>query len=319
MKKEIFTGAATALVTPFRATDNKNAASGFEVDFDRFGKLVDSQLKSGIDALLVCGTTGESPTLSHNEHLECMRFVIDRVGGRVPVIAGTGSNDTAYSVELSADAASMGADALLLVSPYYNKTTQKGLVQHFLAVANHVDLPIILYNIPGRTNLNISLPTLVELAKHDNIVAVKECTGDPSFTGRIVKETDLTVYSGEDGLVVPLMSYGAKGVISVVSNILPAEVHEMCERALASYFKTAREIQSAMLGLIDALFAEVNPIPVKAALTLMEQSAGGVRLPLVPAEHKTVELLHRELAKLGLIENKECSIVDLIRCGRVVM
>lgn len=275
-KKTVFEGAATALVTPMFANGS--------INYDGFGELIDSQIAAGIDALVVCGTTGEASTMTDDEHRECIRYAAARVNKRVPLIAGTGSNDTAYSAELSQIAEAAGADALLAVSPYYNKTSQRGLAAHFTAIADAVHTPVILYNIPGRTGINIEIDTFKTLAKHPNIVAVKESGGSVEYFERIIEACgdDLDVYSGDDPITVPTMAVGCKGVISVIANILPREIHEMCRLALDGNFKEAARLQLKYLPLMrDLLTLDVNPIPVKTAMNLLGRNAGPLRLPLV--------------------------------------
>ncbi len=273
LKKSIFTGAATAIITPF-----KNGA----VDYDSFGKIIEAQISGGIDAIVVAGTTGEAATLTHEEHCECIKYVVEKVEGRVPVIAGTGSNDTAYGIELSQYACEVGADALLLVTPYYNKATPKGLIKNFLETADKTDKPIILYNVPSRTGCNISLPVYKELAKHERIVAVKEASGNISAIAELIAECgdSYDIYSGNDDQIVPIMSLGGKGVISVLSNVLPRETHDMCVNCLEGRYSDAAKMQLDYLKLINALFCEVNPIPVKTAMAELGMCDIEMRLPL---------------------------------------
>lgn len=289
----IFTGAGVAIVTPM----NKDGS----VNYDKLGEIIDAQISGGTDAIVICGTTGESATLSGEEHMECIRYAVEKVNKRVPVIAGTGSNDTAYAVEMSADAEKVGVDALLLVTPYYNKTSQRGLIAHFTAIADAVNIPIILYNVPSRTGCKIEISTYKELAKHKNIVATKEACGDISFTAEIAAETDLAIYSGNDSEIVPIMSLGGKGVISVASNIIPKEIHDLTQYALKGDYKTAAEMQLKYLSLIKALFCDVNPIPVKEAMNLMGMEVGECRLPLLKPEESKTELIKSELKKFGLV------------------
>ena len=294
LKKTIFTGAATAIVTPFRDGG---------IDYETFGKLIDTQIAGGIDGIVVAGTTGEAATLDHEEHCELLRFAVEKVAGRVPVIAGTGSNDTAYGIELSKYACEVGCDALLLVTPYYNKATPKGLIKNFLATAEATDKPIILYNVPSRTGVNISLPVYRELAKHERIVAVKEASGNLSAIAELIAECGdaLDVYSGNDDQIVPIMSLGGKGVISVWSGIQPREAHDLCAACLAGDFKTGAEMQLKYLKLINALFCEVNPTPVKAASALMGLCGPEIRLPLCEMEEANHEKLKGVLRAYGLI------------------
>lgn len=295
MKKLPFTGAAVAIVTPM----NENGS----VNFAKFAEIIDAQIAAGTDAIVVCGTTGEGSTLSIEEHEAVMKFCIDKVAKRVPVIAGTGSNDTAFSVRLSKEAEAYGADALLLITPYYNKTSQKGLIAHFGAVAEAVNIPCILYSVPGRTGMNILPETCKELSKFKNIVAIKEASGNLSQIARIIAlcGDDLAVYSGEDGQVVPILSLGGKGVISVLSNVAPKETHDMANACLAGDFKTGAAMQLKYLALIDALFSDVNPIPVKEAMNLMGLNVGPCRLPLVPMADTLRENLKAQLAAVGLL------------------
>ncbi|MCX7658651.1 MAG: 4-hydroxy-tetrahydrodipicolinate synthase, partial [Oscillospiraceae bacterium] len=259
MRNTVFTGAGVAIVTPMN-TDGS-------VNYAKLRELIDFQIENGTDAIIICGTTGESSTLTDSEHVECIRIAVEQTRKRVPVIAGTGSNDTRYAIELSKEAQGLGADALLLVSPYYNKTSQRGLVAHFTAIADSVNIPIILYNIPPRTNVNIAIDTFVELSKHKNIVAVKEAGGSISYVAEIIAACgeNLEVYSGNDDQIVPIMSLGGKGVISVLSNIMPKETHIMTKLCLENNFHEAAKMQIELLKLINNLFIDVNPIPVKEA------------------------------------------------------
>ena len=294
-KDIIFTGAASALVTPF---DEKGA-----VDYKALAKLIDFQIAGGIDALVICGTTGEGSTLTDEEHRECIRFSVEHIAGRVPVIAGTGSNDTDYANSLSKYACEVGADALLLVSPYYNKATPKGLIKSFLDTAEKTDKPIILYNVPSRTGVNISMPVYRELAKHERIVAVKEASGNMSQIAEIAAElsSDLAIYSGNDDQIVPILSLGGLGVISVLSNILPKETHDICQKFFDGDVAGSRELQLKYLELINNLFIEVNPIPVKTACGMMGLCSDLMRLPLCEMEDATKAKLAASMAKAGLI------------------
>ncbi len=275
--RTVFTGAATAIITPLTPEG---------IDYARFGAMIDWQIESGIDALVAVGTTGEGSTLSDEEHREAIRFCVERTGGRVPVIAGTGSNDTAYAIELSRYAAEVGADAMLLVTPYYNKATQKGMAASFLAVADAIDKPCILYNVPGRTGCNLLPATAAALAEHPNIVAIKEASGNISQIAELAAMVGdrLDIYSGNDDQILPILSLGGKGVISVLSNILPAETSAMCHRFLAGDVAGARALQLKYIDLVNALFCEVNPIPVKAACAAMGWCDDYLRLPLTPME-----------------------------------
>lgn len=293
MKKTIFKGAATAIITPMKKG---------EVDFDALRRLVDFQIENGIDALVAAGTTGESSTLTDEEHVEVIKTVVERAAGRVPVIAGTGSNDAAYAIKLSQDACRLGADALLLVTPYYNKATQAGLVEMYKAIAHEVSRPIILYNVPSRTGVNIEPQTYLALAEEPNIVAIKEANGN---IGKIVETMSLVhdkldLYSGNDDQIVPLMSLGGQGVISVLSNLLPRETSEMCHAFLRGDIAAARAAQYKYHRLIDALFCEVNPIPVKAAMTRLGYGDGSIRLPLTPMTKANEEKLIGLMREAGI-------------------
>ena len=295
MKPVIFTGAAVALVTPFNADGS--------VNYDEFAKLIDFQIENGTDALVIAGTTGESSTLSEQEHSDVIRFAVKHTNHRVPVIAGTGSNATATAVMLSQEAEEAGADALLLVTPYYNKTTQRGLYVHYKTIAESVKLPIILYNVPSRTGLGIDVDTAAKLAEIDNIVAMKDAVGSITYTANLIERCgdSLTVYSGNDDQIVPMMSLGAKGVISVLSNVAPKETHDMTAAALAGDYKTAAALQLKYLKLIHALFIETNPIPVKEAVNQMGFAGGPCRLPLYEMSEANKAVLVAEMKKQGLI------------------
>ncbi len=294
MKNTIFTGAAVAITTPFNLDGS--------IDFDGLGNNIDYQIENGTDAIVVCGTTGESSTMSDEEHRECIRFTVEHTNHRVPVIAGTGSNDTRYAIELSVEAQKLGADGLLVVTPYYNKTTQAGLFDHFTIIANSVDIPIILYNIPGRTGMNISVETLEKLGHHKNIAAVKEASGNISFTAQVIAACGdlIDVYSGNDDMIVPIMSLGGKGVISVLSNILPKETHEICQFCLNNDFEKAGQLQIKYLDLINSLFCEVNPIPVKEAMNQLGMRAGACRMPLTKMSTDNLARLLSSMQKLGM-------------------
>jgi 4-hydroxy-tetrahydrodipicolinate synthase len=292
MKKRIFTGSGVAIITPF--TDDG-------VDFDKLGELIEFQINNRTDCLVICGTTGEASTMPDKEHIAVIEYAVRKVGGRIPVIAGTGSNDTKHAVYLSKRAEDAGADAILSVTPYYNKTSQRGLYEHFKAIANGVSIPVVLYNVPSRTNLNINAETVGLLSGIDNIVAIKEC--NINQVGDIINlcGDDFTVYSGEDGLVVPLLSLGGKGVISVMANIIPGDTHDMVAKYLAGDVSGARKLQLAALNLIKALFCDVSPIPVKAAMNLMGMKVGACRMPLVDMSEKNLEILKKALEEYGLI------------------
>lgn len=292
----IFTGAGVAIVTPMYEDGG--------INYDKLGELLDYQINNSTDAIIICGTTGEASTLTHEEHLEAIRFTADYVKKRVPVIAGTGSNCTETAIYLSKEAQSAGVDALLIVTPYYNKATQKGLIAHYEAVAKSVDLPIIMYNVPSRTGCNIQPETAVTLAKNvDNIVAIKAATGNLTQETKLMQlaEGCIDMYSGEDGLIVPLMSIGAKGVISVLSNIAPKQTHDICAKFLAGDIAGSRKMQFDAIELIEALFCEVNPIPVKHALNLMGMEVGPLRMPLSPMEPANLERLKNAMTAYGIL------------------
>lgn len=288
-----FTGSGVAIVTPF---------GGDKTNYDALGELIEWNISGGTDAIIICGTTGEASTMPDSEHLAAIEYTVKKVAGRIPVIAGTGSNETRHAVELSKKAEEIGVDGLLQVTPYYNKTTQKGLIAHFGAIADAVNIPIILYNVPSRTGVNISIPVLKELAKRDNIVAIKEASGNISYTAQVAAEVpELYIYSGNDDMIVPVMSLGGKGVISVLANVMPKETHEMCQAYFDGDCKKATKMQLDLLDLVNALFIEVNPIPVKTALNLMGKNAGNLRLPLVDMADDTLAKLKAVMAKHGLI------------------
>lgn len=293
----LFTGSGTAIVTPFYANGG--------VNYDKLEEIIDWQIKNKTDAIIVCGTTGEAATMNDTEHLECIRVAVSATAGRVPVIAGTGSNDTAHGIKLSQEAQKLKADALLQVTPYYNKTTQKGLIAHFTAIAQAVDIPVMLYNVPSRTGMNIAASTARELALScRNIVAVKEASGDISHAAELAYQTDglLDIYSGNDDQILPLMSLGAKGVVSVASNIMPAEIHDMVMLYLDKKTEEACRLQLKLLPLIHLLFCETNPIPVKAAMNLMGMEVGPLRLPLIEMSEANKEKLAAAMKELGLIK-----------------
>ena len=295
MKNTIFTGAGVAIITPMNADGS--------INYDGFAENIEFQIANGTDAIIVCGTTGEASTMTDDEHIECIRFAVEKTAGRIPVIAGTGSNDTKYAVELSKIAQEKGADGLLLVTPYYNKASQKGLVAHFTAIADAVDIPIILYNIPGRTGVSIDMNTYKILGQHKNIVAVKEASGNISYTSKLIAQCGdlLDVYSGNDDIIVPMMSIGAKGVISVISNIMPKETHEITQLCLANNCEEAAKLQMKYLELINNLFIEVNPIPIKVAMNQMKMPSGPCRLPLCEMTDEHIETLKNSMKKIGLI------------------
>ena len=293
-KNTIFTGAATAIITPFNNSG---------IDYESFGKIIEDQIAKSIDAIVVAGTTGEAATLTHEEHCELIKYAVEKIAGRVPVIAGTGSNDTAYGIELSKYACEVGADALLLVTPYYNKATPKGLIKNFLETADATDKPIILYNVPGRTGCNIPLSVYKELAKHERIVATKEASGNISYIAEIIAECgdSLDVYSGNDDQIVPIMSLGGKGVISVLSNRLPPETHTMAQLCLDGNFSGAAKMQLEYLKLINALFCEVNPVPAKTAMAELGWCSIDMRLPLCEMEDANKEKLINAMKEKGLL------------------
>jgi 4-hydroxy-tetrahydrodipicolinate synthase len=274
------------------------------INFDKLGEIIDYQVENGTDAIIICGTTGESSTMTDEEHTECIRYAVERTNKRIPVIAGTGSNDTKYAIELSQEAQRLGADGLLMVTPYYNKTSQRGLVAHYNAIANNVDVPIILYNIPSRTGVTIAIDTYVQLAENKNIVAVKEASGNIGYVAKLIHAVGdkLDVYSGNDDQIVPLMSLGAKGVISVLSNVMPKETHQMAQYCLDNDFQSAAKMQIELLDLINNLFIDVNPIPVKEAMNLMGVNVGACRMPLYPMADKDIESLKKSLIAHGLVK-----------------
>ncbi len=293
-KKTVFRGAATALITPMRDDGN--------IDYIAFGRLIEAQISSGIDALVVLGTTGETSTLSDKEKRDIVCFAVARVSGRVPLIIGTGSNDTERAAEMSKFASNSGADALLVVTPYYNKATDTGLIRHYLKIADSVGCPIIVYNVPSRTGVNIKPSVYRELASHENICAVKEASGNISQVAEISAELGdkLSIYSGADELTLPILSLGGTGVISVLSNIIPRDVHDLCERYFSGDNDGARELQLSMIGLNRAVFSEVNPIPIKAACEILGICSAKVRLPLCEMSAESSLLLREALKKYGL-------------------
>lgn len=292
----VFTGAGVAIVTPFKENG--------EVNYEKFAELVEFQIKNGTDAIIACGTTGEASTLTHEEHLEVIRFCAEKVAGRIPVVAGTGSNCTETAVYLSKEAEKHGVDALLLVTPYYNKATQKGLFHHFKTVADSVKIPIILYNVPGRTGCNLLPETIVKLCTEvENIVAVKEASGNISQVAKLMALADgkVDLYSGNDDQIVPLLSLGGRGVISVLSNVAPKETHEICAKYFAGDTEGSCRLQLKALQLCEALFCEVNPIPVKMGLNLMGMEVGSLRMPLSEMEEANVPKLEKAMKEFGLI------------------
>lgn len=291
----IFTGAGVAIVTPMKESG--------EINYEKLGELLEEQIANGTDAIIICGTTGESSTLTHEEHLDAIRYTVKQVAGRIPVVAGTGSNCTDTAIYLSQEAQRAGADGLLLVSPYYNKATQKGLIAHYTAIANSVKLPIILYNVPSRTGCNILPETVAYLAEHvENIVGIKEASGNISQVAKVMQLTGgkIDLYSGNDDQIVPLLALGGKGVISVLSNVAPRETHEIVELFLEGKVEESRKLQLRALPLIDALFCEVNPIPVKKALNLMGKETGPLRAPLTEMEPEHAQKLADAMREFGI-------------------
>ncbi len=291
----IFKGAAVAIITPFQ--ENR------EINYPKLAEIIDDQIAHHTDAIVICGTTGESSTLTHEEHLEAIRFTVEHVAGRVPVIAGTGSNCTETAIYLSTEAEKYGADALLVVTPYYNKATQKGLIAHYTAIAESVNLPIIMYNVPSRTGCNIQPETAAYLAKNvKNIAGIKEASGNISQIAKLMQlaEGQIELYSGNDDQVVPIMALGGLGVISVLSNVAPQQTHDMAAKFLEGDVAGSREIQLKALPLIDALFCEVNPIPVKAAMNMMGWEAGPLRMPLTEMEPQNQERLRKAMIDFGI-------------------
>lgn len=293
MKKTVFEGVATAIITPLTSTG---------VDYEAFGRLIDWQIAKGVNAIVAAGTTGEGSTLTDEEHREVLKFCVERVAGRVPVIAGTGSNDTAYAIELTEYACKIGADAMLLVTPYYNKATQNGLIASFRAIADASTKPCILYNVPSRTGCNLQPATVAALAEHPNIVGVKEASGNISQIAQVAAlcKGKIDIYSGNDDQIVPILALGGKGVISVLSNPLPAETVAICDLFRAGKVKEAADLQLKLLPLIDALFMEVNPIPVKAAMAAMGYGENFLRLPLTPMEEAHEKILLAAMKAAGI-------------------
>lgn len=289
----IFKGSAVALVTPFNETG---------VNFEKLGELVEYHIENHTDALVICGTTGEATTMSDDEQLATIKYVVDKVQKRIPVIAGTGSNNTAHSIYLSQEAEKLGADALLIITPYYNKANQRGLKLHFEEIAKSVNLPIILYNVPGRTSMNIKPSLVAELAKIDNIVAVKEASGDLAQVAEVARlvPDDFAIYSGNDDSILQLLSVGGSGVISVLANVCPKDTHDLVEKFFDGDLEGSRKLQLDMKALIDALFIEVNPIPVKTAMNLLGFEVGNLRLPLAEMDEKNLAVLKQELINRGL-------------------
>ncbi|MDO4618218.1 MAG: 4-hydroxy-tetrahydrodipicolinate synthase [Clostridia bacterium] len=292
MKTLPFLGSAVAIVTPF---------NGLETDYDALGEIIEMHIANKTDAIVICGTSGEASTMPNEEHIEVIKYAVEKVAGRLPVIAGTGSNDTAHAIYLTKAAQEVGADGILSVTPYYNKANARGLYEHFKAIAECCDLPIILYNVPSRTGMNIPVSTLKELAKIDNIVAIKEASGNISYVTEIAKHVpELYIYSGNDDMIVPVMSLGGKGVISVVANILPEETHNICQYYLDGKTNEALKLQLDMLDVINNLFIEVNPVPVKTAMDILGYKVGNLRLPLAPMADDNKKKLADSMAAYGV-------------------
>ena len=292
----VFEGAGVALITPFK--DNG------EINYEKLEEILEEQIAGGTDAIVACGTTGEASTMTHEEHLDVIRFACEKVKGRIPVVAGTGSNCTETAVYLSQEAERLGADGVLVVSPYYNKATQEGLYRHFSAVAESIKIPVILYNIPGRTGVNIAPETIAKLCENvENIVGVKEASGNFSAIAQLMNLTDgrIDLYSGNDDQIVPMLALGGKGVISVLSNIAPRQTHAICEAFFAGNVKESARLQLAAIPLIEALFCEVNPIPVKAAMNLMGKETGPLRMPLTEMEPQNQERLKAAMEAYGIL------------------
>lgn len=296
MKKTIFKGAGVAIITPM----NEDGS----INFDKLGELIEFNIANHTDAIIICGTTGESATMTDEEHQDCITYAIKKADGRIPVIAGTGSNDTKYAVALSKHAEEQGADALLVVTPYYNKCSQEGLIKHYYAIADAVNIPIIAYNVPSRTGTNIAVSTCVELSKHKNIAAIKEASGDISRVAQIRAACgdDLDVYSGNDDQIIPILSLGGKGVISVLSNCMPKETHHICELCFENKYEEALQLALKLLEFTNGLFMDVNPIPVKEALNIMGFEVGECRLPLCKMPTAKIDKLKVQMQKIGLVK-----------------
>ena len=291
----MFQGSFVALVTPF---------AGDEVDYGKLAELVDMHLDAGTDAIVPVGTTGESPTLSHEEHREVIRFTVERVGGKVPVIGGTGSNSTSEAIELTRFAEQTGADGALVVTPYYNKPTQAGLYEHYKAIANSVKIPIVLYDVPSRTGITIAPETVARLAQIPNIIALKDATGTPNNVSKVLNLCEITVLSGDDGLALPMMAVGARGLISVLANIVPKDTKRMCDAALAGDYAAAREVHAKLFQLASAIFSETNPIGIKTAMRLAGMLNGEMRLPLVPMGPANEEKLRGAMIGYGILQGE---------------
>lgn len=296
MKNTVFTGSGVAIITPMYSDGS--------VNYDTLGQIIEYQIENGTDSIITCGTTGESAVLDHKEHCDVISFTIEKVNGRVPVIAGTGSNDTRYAIELTKTAKELGADAVLSVTPYYNKASQSGLIKHFLSIADSTDIPVILYNVPSRTGCNIQLSTYKELSKHQNIVATKEASDNVGYAAQIIAECgdDLDLYSGCDDLTVPLMSLGGKGVISVFANVLPKQMHDITALMLEGKTAEAAKLHLKYLKLMNALFCDVNPIPVKEAMNMIGFDCGECRLPLCSMTDEKKQSLKAVLEEYSLIK-----------------
>lgn len=295
MKKPIFTGAAVAIITPFDENGN--------VNYEVLGELIENQINNSTDAIVICGTTGESSTLTHEEHTECIRYCVEKVAGRIPVIAGTGSNDTDYAVKLSQEACRLGADALLVVTPYYNKTSQRGLIKHFTTIADAVDKPIILYSVPSRTGVNITPQTCLELSKHPMINGIKEASGNLSQIVEIAAlcGDELNIWSGNDDQITSICAVGGKGIISVLSNIMPQQAHDIAQSFLDGDVKRSIELQKKYLDIANGMFCDVNPIPVKEAVAMLGYNVGKCRLPLYEMTEENHEKVRALMVKHGLI------------------
>jgi len=295
MKNTVFTGAGVAIVTPMNPD--------MSINYNKLGELIDWQIDNGADAIIICGTTGESTTMTDDEHIDCIKFAVKRTNKRVPVVAGTGSNDTAYAVMMSQEADKAGADALLVVTPYYNKTSQRGLIKHFETIADSVSIPTILYNVPGRTGMTIAVDTYKKLSQHPNIVATKEASGDLSHIADVIAACgdDLDVYSGVDEQIVPILSLGGKGTISVLANCMPTQTHDMCQLYFDGKVDESRKLQLELMDFINSLFMDVNPIPVKEALNIMGKDVGECRMPLLRMTDAQIEKLQEQMKKIDLI------------------
>ncbi|HIY10418.1 MAG TPA: 4-hydroxy-tetrahydrodipicolinate synthase [Candidatus Anaerofilum excrementigallinarum] len=295
MKKTVFTGAAVAIITPMLPDGS--------IHYEELGRIIEDQIAGGTDAIVICGTTGEASTMPDEEHLDCIEYAVKKVAGRIPVVAGTGSNDTNHAIKLSQEAVRRGADALLQVTPYYNKTSQSGLVRHFTAIADAVDAPIILYNVPSRTGVNITPATCKILAQHPRIVAIKEASGNIAQVAQIAHlcGDELAIYSGNDDQIVPLLALGGKGVISVLSNVAPRQAHDICRLWFEGNTQASLQMQLDMMDLCGALFCDVNPIPVKAAMNMLGYQAGECRLPLDRLSPEHMDTLRTALKKAGLL------------------